>query len=410
MAGPWRAALARLGGNSPAGRDTVVATALVVLGLLRLPLALLVNDGSFPQPGWVMAGAAVASTADLATLALRRRVPRVALALAITVVLAATALPAVFLPTGVGVLVCAYTVATLLPRRSAVLTLTVGALVHAAGGTLSVAWGGTVYAVATFWANDGSDVADLVTASIGTFAIPGLIGLYVRANRAYAAELAARVRQLEVERELRAEAAAAEERSRIARELHDIAAHDLSAIVVQAGAADRLVERDPAAARAVLLGIRTQGRRTLTALRGLVGVMRDPADEPAPQPTLSRVTDLVTSARDTGMDVSLALKGEHRALDPATDLAAYRVVQEALTNARQYAGGAPVEVEVSLRAGELRVTVRNGAGQPGPEPRGGHGVRGMEERVRRTGGELTVGPTPGGGWLVDARFPRTVAP
>jgi signal transduction histidine kinase len=384
-----------------------VAAALVVLGLLRLPLALLVNDGVFLQPGWVMAGATVASTADLATLALRRRAPRVALALATAAVLAATALPGAFLPTGVGVLVCAYTVATLLPRRTTILTLAMGALTHAVGGIVSVGLGGTVYAVATFWANDGSDRVDLVTASVGTYAIPALVGLYVRAHRAYTAELAARVRQLEVERELRAEAAATAERGRIARELHDIAAHDLSAIVVQAGAADRLVERDPAAARAALLGIRTQGRRTLTALRGLVGIMRDPADEPVPRPTLATVTDLVAAAGDTGMDVSLTVAGECRELAPATDLAAYRVVQEALTNARQYAEGAPVTVCVEFLAGELRVTVRNGVGRPCQEPRRGHGVRGMDERVRHTGGELTVGPTREGGWLVDARFPRT---
>jgi signal transduction histidine kinase len=350
-------------------------------------LALLVNDGSFLYPGWVMACATIISTADLATIALRRRVPRIALALATAVVLAATALPGVFLPTGVGVLVCAYTVATVMPRRSAVLTLAVGAVVHAAGGALSVSLGGNVHSVATFWANNGSNTMDLVLASIGTFAVPGLIGLYVQANRAYG--------------QLRAETAVTEERSRIARELHDIAAHDLSAIVVQAGAADRLIERDPAAAREVLLGIRDQGRRTLTALRGLVGIMRDTA------PTLSRVTELVASARNTGMIVSLTVRGDDRAVDPATDLAAYRLVQEALTNVRQYAIGASVTVCLEFGTGELRVAVRNGAGQPGAEPRGGHGVAGMGERVRHTGGELTVGPTPDGGWLVDARFPRS---
>jgi signal transduction histidine kinase len=93
-------------------------------------------------------------------------------------------------------------------------------------------------------------------------------------------------------------------------------------------------------------------------------------------------------------------------VDPVTDLAAYRVIQEAITNARQYAAGAPVTVCVEFLADELRVAVRNGVGRRGPEPRGGHGVRGMDERVRHTGGELTVGPTREGGWLVDARFPR----
>jgi DNA-binding NarL/FixJ family response regulator len=120
------------------------------------------------------------------------------------------------------------------------------------------------------------------------------------------------VRHLEVERELRAEAAAAEERARIARELHDIAAHDLFAIVVQAGAADPLVERGPAVAREVLLGIRAQGRRTLTALRGLVGVLRRAGRTRA---TPSDVPDLVAAAADTGMDVSLTVRGDDRALE-----------------------------------------------------------------------------------------------
>ncbi|MET1073444.1 MAG: histidine kinase [Umezawaea sp.] len=405
MARSWRAALARLGGSTATRRDTVVAAALAVLGLLRLPLALLLNDGAFPHAGWVIACATAASTADIATLALRRKAPRTALVLATAVVLAATALPAALLPTGIGVLVCAYTVATLLPRRSTVLMLAGCAAGHAAGGALAAALGANVTSVVTFWANDGTDLLDLVQASVATFAIPGLIGLYVRANRAYTAELAARVRHLEVERELRAEAAAAEERARIARDLHDIAAHDLSAIVVQAGAADRLVERDPAAAREVMRAIRAQGRRTLTALRGLVGVMR--AAEDGSAPTLSGVPDLVAAAVDTGMDVSLAVHGDDRALDAATDVAAYRLVQEALTNARQHAGGAPVEVVVDYLPAELEVLVRNGPGRRGTEPRSGHGVLGMGERVRRTGGVLAVGPTSGGGWLVEARFPRT---
>jgi signal transduction histidine kinase len=415
----WREFAARLGVRTPVGRDALAAVALAVLGLLRLPLALLLNDGAFPAPAWVMAGATAASTADVAVLALRRRAPRTALALATAVVLAATALPASHLPTGVGVLACAYTVATLLPPRCTSLVLAACAVAHAAGGVLSVALGGNVRSVATFWANDGRDPVDLVTASFGTVALAGLIGLYVRVHRAYAAELAARVRQLEVERELRAEAAAAEERARIARELHDIAAHDLSAIVVQAGAADRLVGRgDPEAARAALHGIRVQGRRTLTALRGLVGVLRDVSeadpdagDPAAVAPALARVGDLVDAARATGMEVELTVSGAPPdGLDPATDVAAYRLVQESLTNARRHAPGAAVTVGIGYQdepgRDRLRVAVRSGPGRAAQrEPGGGYGVIGMRERVRHTGGRLDVGPTDDGGWLVDARFP-----
>lgn len=408
----WRAVLARLGERTPAGRDTVVAAVLIVLGFLRIPLALLINNGSFPASGWVIVGANLAATADVATLALRRRAPRTALALAIAVVLASTALPAMYVPTGIGVVVCAYTVATLAPRRQAIIVLAAATAAHAVGGIVSAALGGHVRLVATFWANDGRDPVDLLLASIGTFAIPGMIGLYVRVTRAYTEELTARVERLQAERESRAKAAAAEERGRIARELHDIAAHDLSAIVVQAGAADRLLDRDPAAARAALRSIRSQGRRTLTALRGLVGIMRASDvddDELAPQPSLSTVDELVRSARESGMTVELSTRGQARPLPAATDLAAYRLIQEALTNARRHASGTAVEVTVEYRDVELLVSVHNGPGrQVGPTNGEVYGLLGMRERVRHTGGSLVAGPKPDGGWQVDARFP--VAP
>lgn len=407
----WRPLLARLGAHTPAGRDTVVAATLAVLGLCRLPLALLLNDGRFPSAGWVVAGATVVSTLDIATIAMRRRAPRTALAVATLVVLAATALPAVYQLTGIGVLVCAYTVATLLPRWHAVTVLAVAAAVHAVGGSVAAALGGRVELVATFWANDAATPGNLVLASIGSYAIPGLIGLYVQTTRAYAAELAGRVDRLEAERELREAAAAAEERGRIARELHDIAAHDLSAIIVQAGAADRLLDRDTAKARDALTSIRTQGRRTLTAMRELVGVMRAKAtvtdDVPAPQPSLSMLDTLVAAARQTGMTVSVRTEGAATPLSPANDVAAYRLVQEALTNARQHAPGAQVDITVDYQADGVTLTIRNGPGAtpPGLTTDGGHGLLGMRERVRHCGGDLTVGPTDGDGWQVAARLP-----
>ncbi|HEU5470930.1 MAG TPA: histidine kinase [Actinophytocola sp.] len=404
----WRRSLARLGGHTPTGRDTVVAVTLAVLGLGRIPLALLLNDGRLPSSGAVVALATLVSTVDFATIAVRRRAPRAALAVAVLAVLAATALPAAYPLTGIGTLVCAYTVATMLPRRPAISTLAAAAAGHAAGGIVSVALGGRVDLVATFWATDGGPV-NLVLASVGTVAIPGLIGLYVRTNRAYAAELAARVTRLEAERELRESAAAAEERARIARELHDVAAHDLSAIVVQAGAADRLLDRDPDQAREALRSIRAQGRHTLAAMRELVGVLRTrPEDEvPAPQPSLSMVDDLVATARDTGMAVTVHATGTPAALSPATDVAAYRLVQEALSNARQHAPGARVDVRVDYRAADLTLTVHNGpAGRRPPVAAdGGYGLLGMRERIRYCGGDLCVGPTGSGGWRVVARLP-----
>jgi DNA-binding CsgD family transcriptional regulator len=147
----------------------------------------------------------------------------------------------------------------------------------------------------------------------------------------------------------RARLAVAEERGRIARELHDIAAHDLSAMVVQAGAADRLVDRDADAAKATLASVRRQVRETLTSLRQLVGVVRqsDEAGRRAPQPALERLDELVATARKGGMAVETTWSGAGRPLPPAVDLAAYRIVQESLTNARHHAPGAAVSVAVA---------------------------------------------------------------
>ncbi len=304
--------LARLGVRSPAGRDAVAAAALAVLGLARAVVTLVVSGGRLPVPGWQLAAANLTSTADFGTIALRRRAPRTALALA----------PA---------------------------------------------------------------------ASHG---IPGLLGAYVQTRRAYTAELVARAERLEREQQERARLAVVEERGRIARELHDIAAHDLSAIVVQAGAADRLVDRDATAAKATLASIRRQGRETLTALRQLVGVVRD-SDEAgprAPQPTLARLDELVAGAREGGMAVETTWSGHGRPLPPTVDLAAYRIVQEALTNARRHAPGAAVSVAVAVDDSGARVVVANGP-------------PGMRERVQLTGGTLTAGPTGQGGWRVEARLP-----
>lgn len=420
----WRRSLARLGGRTPTGRDTVVATLLALLGLGRIPLALLLNDGHLPSPAWVVATATVMSTVDFATIALRRRVPRIALAIAVAVVLAATALPAAYWLTGIGVVVCAYTVATLLPRRQVMTVLAIAAAAHAVGGILSTALGGNLHLVATFWAYDGGEPGNVVLISIGTLAVPGLVGLYVQTTRAYAAELATRVHRLEEERELRAAAAAAEERTRIARELHDVAAHDLSAIVVQAGAAERLLDRDSAKARETLRAIRAQGRRTLTAMRELVGIMRT-----QPVPSVAATEELVAAARDTGMAVTIQTTGTPACLSPAADVAAYRIVQEALSNARQHAAGAEVVVSVAYATTGLTLTIHNGPvaserparaesdggvaagdGEDHGLAGGGHGLIGMRERVRHCGGELRAGPTDDGGWQITARLPLVREP
>jgi len=403
----WRAMLAKVGARTPAGRDTAVAVALAVLGLLRIPLALILNDGEFTVSGGVLLAANVVSIADIATIAIRRRAPRTALVAATAVTLASTSVPELYQLTGLGIVVCAYTVGTVLPRGGAMLWAAIGALVHAVGGIVAVQLGGQVEFTLTFWGNRGHLQVDLVLASVATYGIPLLIGLYLQTRRLLVAELTARLTDAEVERERGARAAVAAERGRIARDLHDIAAHDLSAIVVQAGAADRQLNRDPEATRATLRAIRTQGRATLSALRGLVGIIRDDsATDTAPRPSLRRLDELVDSAKHGGMDVTVTVTGSPGTLPVPVDVAAYRVAQEALANARQHAPGAPVLVEIQYTERDVTLTVHSGlSASTSVLGSGGHGLVGMAERVRHAGGMLVSGPLADG-WQVLATFPR----
>jgi signal transduction histidine kinase len=401
---------------TPQGRDAVVAgVAAVVLTGGQLSVYFLVNSRQ-PVPTWVPAGTLVTvsllNLAGCAAIAVRRRWPAAALTAATALVLASTALEVASAGPAVGLVVCAYAVTTWYPYRKSLPLLVLLAAAHAAGGIALSAAGSDVRGLPTFWlwGAPGDDPSGVAFATAASYGIPAALGWLVRRRRAHTAALTAaltaRAERLEAEREQRDRAAAAEERRRIARELHDIAAHDLSAIVVQAGAADRLVERDTAAARAILRDIRGQGRDTLTALRQLVGILREgDADGRAPQPGLTRVDDLLAVARAAGAEVTLAVEGAPRPLPALTDLAGYRVLQEALTNARRHAAGTPVTVTVTYRPDAVRLVVRNGPAGTPRETGDGHGLAGMRERVRQAGGTLAVGPTGDGGWSVDAWLP-----
>ncbi|MCP2333817.1 Signal transduction histidine kinase [Actinoalloteichus cyanogriseus DSM 43889] len=407
----WTRALTAAGARTPVARDAVVALGLaLLLVVVRVGAALAVNGGILPEPLWTVVLMNLVASADVAVLAIRRLVPRTALVLATVVVLVASLPPFVYPGTGLGLVVCAYTVGSLLPRRRVVLTLAVLALVHAVGGLLSVAvLDGRITPLPTFWGNDGTNARNLLLASLFSYGLAGLLGLYTRTRRDYLDELAARVDRLTAERAERAKAAVREERARIARELHDVAAHDLSAIVVQAGAADRLVDRDPALVREALRGIRGQGRATLSAMRQLVGILRTdaPEDDQGPLPSMGSVEELVEEARRAGTVVTLSVSGPEQPLPVAVDVAAYRLVQEAISNARQHSPGAEVAVVVVRSPEGLEVAVRNGAATTGGDATGsgGYGLMGMRERVRQTSGRLRVGPTADGGWLVTAWFP-----
>ncbi|MEY9926270.1 signal transduction histidine kinase [Catenulispora sp. GP43] len=208
------------------------------------------------------------------------------------------------------------------------------------------------------------------------------------------------------------------ERARIARELHDVVAHHISMIAVQAETARLATPGMPAAGAERLLAIGDTARAGLTEMRRLLGVLREdagPADEREsrqPQPGLDQLLALVDAARLTsGATTRLIVSGAPAALDPGVELAAYRITQEALTNARRHAPGAPVDVELRFTDETLRLRIRDSG--PGAESQdtdsvasaGGHGVAGMRERAAAVGGRLAAGPSPTGGFLVEAELP-----
>ncbi|MFI9555123.1 sensor histidine kinase [Nonomuraea endophytica] len=215
-----------------------------------------------------------------------------------------------------------------------------------------------------------------------------------------------RVAQAEHAREEEARRRVTEERLRIARELHDLLAHSISVINLQAGVSEHLIDRDPEQARRALGDIRRVSKEVLVELRGALGVLRDvdEGEEPlAPAPGMDRLPELVRRARSGGVEVDLTLPADCPALPKTVDLAVYRIVQEALTNIIKHAGAARAEVSVRCSGGELLVEVRDDG--VGGTPGEGNGLVGMRERAASLNGAFDAGPAPGGGFLVAARLP-----
>jgi signal transduction histidine kinase len=229
------------------------------------------------------------------------------------------------------------------------------------------------------------------------------------------AQLEQRAEQLEQDREVNARAAVADERARIARELHDVVAHHISMIAVQAETARLATPGMPADGARQLLAIGDTARTALTEMRRLLGVLREDTDRDTtrqPQPGLPQLVELVDDARASASATTrLVVRGCVAPLDPGIELTVYRIVQEALTNARRHAPGAAVDVELDYTAEALLVRVRdNGPGSSGAitangSSTGGHGLRGMRERAAAVGGDLRVGSAPVGGFTVEATLP-----
>jgi signal transduction histidine kinase len=234
-----------------------------------------------------------------------------------------------------------------------------------------------------------------------------LAGLAVRYRRQRERALEQRIVDAEVQHAANVRAAAAEERIRIARELHDVVAHAISVIVLQARGARRSLTSHPADAREALDSIEATGGRALTEMRRLLGILRTREEETAlaPQPSLRSLHALASQVRDAGIPVQVTVEGEPVELPPGIDLSAYRIVQEALTNALKHAGSATARVVVRYRKDYLELEVADtgvGVGAGGVE---GHGLVGMRERVTLYGGSIEAGARDGGGFAVTARLP-----
>ena len=290
-----------------------------------------------------------------------------------------------------GAIVVFYTVGAHLQRREAVLYGLTG-LVVLGLATASIGSGG--------WSST------LTLLRLVPFAGAWILGDNLRTRRAYLHALEERAAQLEREQEANARRAAAEEQARIAREVHDIVAHNLSVIVVQSTAADSVFESQPEEAHRAVRTIEATARRALEELRRVLGVVRDgeQAVELAPQPGLAGIASLVENVRAAGLEVGVDVTGSPRELPPAFELSVYRIVQEALTNTLRHAHARQATVSLGFDSEQLTIEIVDD-GTSAPSNGAGRGLVGMRERAAVFGGTVDAGPVTGGGYRVTARLP-----
>jgi signal transduction histidine kinase len=339
-------------------------------------------------------------------VALRRRMPEKMLILAAAMGLAQLILDVEVMTADFAMLVIIYTVAADGARWASRLALTGGLC----AGTLSqIRWP----------AAERGGLAVVLIAVFQTvpFALAWVLGDSIRTRRAYLAQLEERAARLEKEREAQAKVAVAAERARIARELHDVVAHNVSVMVVQADGAAYVMDTAPDQARKALETISGTGRQALAEMRRLLGVLRtgehQESGEYVPQPDVEQLDDLIEQCRIAGLPVDFKVEGTPRPLPSGVELTAYRIVQEALTNTRKHGGpntGASVRL-VYFDDGLGLLVEDDGKGAPhelyeeGGADGQGHGLIGMRERVGMVGGTLDAGPRPGGGFRISALLP-----
>jgi signal transduction histidine kinase len=310
---------------------------------------------------------------------------------------------------------CILTVAVVPPSGDGAITVAVAVLVAVYSvGAHTAGWQGIAGLVGTLAVVLGAVAADPNQTDLNGYLFflaavggPWLAGRAIRHRRLSERHLEARALAAEREREQRARAAVAEERIRIARELHDIVAHAISVIVVQARGGRRSVASEPREALEAFDSIEATGREALAEMRRLLGLLRQGDEEPAlaPQPSLRHLDTLLAQIRKAGLSVELSVEGQPAALPPGVDLSAYRIVQEALTNALKHAGPATARVVLRYAAEALEVQVIDTGHRPPGRDGVGHGLLGMQERAALFGGQLEAGRRSEGGFGVRARLP-----
>lgn len=390
----WRRLRARWGALPPRVVDAVLAGVLLVVEvggqvLYDREAAAVITPGLAPLRAPVPLAAAFAAAWSL-PLVWRRRAP-VAVLAAVTGLVWFAVVAVGVPPSTSAVLFALFTVGVHCGRRTSLAAVavlcavTLVSFIPVAGVALAVAQASVLVGV---WA----------------------LGDRLQVQRAYVAELEQRAARAERDRETRARMAVADERARIARELHDVVAHSVSVMVVQATAARRTFRTRPEAADEALGQVVETGRRSLVEMRRLLGLLRagdDGAADLAPQPGLADVPNLVAQFREAGLPVRLVVAGTPGPLPTGPDLSAYRIVQEALTNALKHAAATAVQVTVRYRPHDVEVEVTDdGRGAAGDLSGGtGHGIVGMRERAAVLGGSLDIGPGPSGGFRVRAQLP-----
>lgn len=386
------------------GRLRAVPARVVDLALVVVCVALMWADLVRSPDADVTAAAVAAVVVGSLPVLLRRRAPVTAFVLAMLLLFAVLSVAGIYVMIAGPAVICGYALAAARGRRAALVTAAVALPL--------------VVLILQVYSPHGYFTWDTVT-NLGYVAVPLALGVAAHDRRAYTAALVDRAESAERTREEEALRRVGEERLRIARDVHDVVAHAMVAINVQAGVGAHLLDRDPEQARSTLREIKRVSGESLDDLRSILGLLReDELDGPAstapvrPTQGLAAIEDLRDGLGSAGVELEVDLDPAIGALPAAIDATGYRIVQEALTNVLRHAGPTTARVKVAHRDDTIVIEVENDPGR-GPAPNqhagSGNGLRGMRERAAAVGGSLEAGPRDGGGWRVAAALPVGVA-